>query len=547
MSSVLRRNGLIVTVALASVAACNGQVGALRRQAGSGDDRAADERAAAEASLLPARIRRLSTAEYDASVKALLGIDSIYGASFTPDARQDGFTTNDAQRVDPVFAIQLEAAAEQLAASARTKLSELAPCSDSDPSEGCARIFLTGFATRAYRRPATTREVDALMAVYRAGAEGSTFADGIEATIGAVLQSPGFLYVTEIGDGNPSPAVAMTPHEIANAMSYLFAAGPPDDALLAAAEAGELGAADARVAEGRRLLSLPGAGAQATRVVEQWLGIDRISQTAKDSTVYPDFAGLRDAMKREADDFVSEVMWKSGGTVSDLLSADWTIADPMLATLYRGVAAGNRVSLAGVPRRGITNQGAFLSVYAHASETAPVLRGVAVMRRLACIDVPSPVTLNLNIVPPVPDPAKTTRDRFGIHATDQVCAGCHQNIDAFGFAFENLDGMGRARRDENGHPVDSSTTVSVGLDFDGTYPESSALMLKLGASASVRGCFARHLFRSAVSRSDHEEAGAEQSFIDVWGTLAPDQQGSYGEVLLAWVASDAFTLRRSVP
>jgi hypothetical protein len=63
------------------------------------------------ASILPARIRRLTNAEYDASVKALLGIDSNFGGTFTPDARQDGFTRNDAQRLDPVFTMQIDDAA----------------------------------------------------------------------------------------------------------------------------------------------------------------------------------------------------------------------------------------------------------------------------------------------------------------------------------------------------------------------------------------------------------------------------------------------------
>src|SRR6185312_9228631 len=58
--------------------------------------------------LLPARIRRLTNREFDASVNALLGIDAHLAASFTPDTRQDFFTRNDAQRVDPVYMTQLD-------------------------------------------------------------------------------------------------------------------------------------------------------------------------------------------------------------------------------------------------------------------------------------------------------------------------------------------------------------------------------------------------------------------------------------------------------
>ena len=41
-----------------------------------------------------------------------------------------------------------------------------------------------------------------------------------------------------------------------------------------------------------------------------------------------------------------------------------------------------------------------------------MLRGVAVMRRVACMKLPDPPSLNIQVVPPVPDPAKSTRDRY---------------------------------------------------------------------------------------------------------------------------------------
>src|SRR5687767_1552040 len=66
--------------------------------------------------LLPARIRRLTNAEYDASVQALTNTALEPAQSFAPDSRQDGFTLNEAQRVDPLLAKQLASAAEAIAA-----------------------------------------------------------------------------------------------------------------------------------------------------------------------------------------------------------------------------------------------------------------------------------------------------------------------------------------------------------------------------------------------------------------------------------------------
>src|SRR5688572_28616072 len=107
------------------------------------------------ASLLPARIRRLTTAEYQASVSLLIGSAAEgVSADFVPDARQSGFTVNEAQRVDPVFAGQLADAAETLAADVRLHAAERAPCAD--PAAGahsCAESFIRAFGTQTYRRP----------------------------------------------------------------------------------------------------------------------------------------------------------------------------------------------------------------------------------------------------------------------------------------------------------------------------------------------------------------------------------------------------------
>jgi hypothetical protein len=513
----------------------------------------------AMAALIPARIRRLTNAEYDASVQALLGTQKTLAVStFPPDARQGGFTLNDAQRVDPVLAKQLSAAAEALVAEATTSgtLTRLAPCAD--PQGGgpaCAKTFIQSFGAAAYRRPLTDVEAADLAMLYAAGADGAAYVDGLGLVVRGALQSAGFLYLTELGDGagpSPTPAFDLGAFETASALSYLVAAGPPDEPLLQAARAGQLSGADAREQQARRLLATPAAETRLVRVVREWLGIDGVADVAKDTTVYPDFAGVRPSMDAESINFITEVTRAGTGTVAELLGASFSVIDGPLAAVY-GVALGTdksaggqaRTSLEGVGRRGILNQGAFLSTFAHASETAPVLRGVAVMRRVGCLSVPSPTSLNIVVTPPVPDPAKTTRQRFEIHATDKLCAGCHTAIDGIGFSFEGYDAMGRARTMDAGHPVDKATVVATGADFDGSYADSDALAVALAASADVRTCVARQLFRASTGRSDGSIGASEDAFIDVWRAQPAALQGNLVETIVAYVRSPSFTRRRS--
>ena len=163
--------------------------------------------------------------------------------------------------------------------------------------------------------------------------------------------------------------------------------------------------------------------------------------------------------------FIDEVLTNGAGTLQELLGADWTIIDratappttrsaPTTADTY-GLARGRMATAHRADRRGgrrpvgILNQGAFLSRFATATGSNPVQRGVAVMRRVACLDLADPVELDINVIPPVPDPStpKTTRALYAAHAADPLCKTCHQRIDNFGFAFEQYDGIGAFRAD----------------------------------------------------------------------------------------------------
>jgi hypothetical protein len=185
------------------------------------------------------------------------------------------------------------------------------------------------------------------------------------------------------------------------------------------------------------------------------------------------------------------------------------------------------------------------------------------MRRVACLNLPSPASLNIVVVPPVPDPTKSTRERFSIHSTDAKCASCHNTIDSIGFAFELFDGMGKQRekntdgtyKETSSVKTTASTTVpsaDFDADFAGTYADSNALATALSNSAMVRECVARQMFRSSAGRSDADMnnsadqnlvRGAEQTFLNTWKQLPSANQGKFVEMLVAYVRSPLFDKR----
>ena len=503
--------------------------------------------------LVPARVRRLANAEYDASVRALLSTTQQPAATpdFPPDLRQSGFTLNDAQRVDAVILDRLVDAADALAneAQANGTLARLAPCATTPEltsASSCARTFITTFGAKVYRRALIADEVAALLALYAVGAEDATYEDGIAHVVRGLLQSAGFLYLTELGgdetskDGN----VALTQSEIATSLAYLLTSAPPDEPLLAKAAAGALSDPAEREAQARRLFATqPMARDTAVRLVREWLGIDRIESLAKDSLVYPSFDGLKPQIAAESADFVRAVTFESTGLVSELLGATWTVGSGPLS-LYKTIGPGPIAnSVAVTDRVGILNQAAFLATYANAHESHPVFRGVALARRIACMPLDSPASFNLQVVPPQPDPTKTTRERFSVHSTDPICFGCHKIIDPFGFSFEHFDGMGGYRSQENGQPIDSAVTIAIEGDFDGDYADSNQLAAAMAGSPTVRECFARLMFRAASATGDWAATPGESEFIDLWRSIPAAAQGNIVETLIAYVRRPSFTVR----
>ncbi len=490
-------------------------------------------------SLMPARIRRLTNAEYNVSVKELLGTDVNAAAAFPPDARQYGYTVNEAQRVDPLLALELDTIATELAAEARPRFNALAPCSNpGQDAQTCAASFIQSFGSKAYRRALTEDDSASLLTLYQAGAEGASYEDGIELVIRGLLQSPGFLYITELGEGSSGETVTLTAHETASELAYVFRGGPPDQELLDAAANGSLLTPEGREAQVRRLFQTPEGRARAIQIVREWIGIDRILQTGKDTTFYPDFTdALRTGYWNETDAFVRGILDSSGGKVSDLLGSTMNVAQAPVSDLYQ--------KQGGPARRGLLNQGAFLSVFAHANESAPVMRGVTVLRKVACFQVPSPTALTVQIVPPLPDPQKTTRERYAIHSTDEQCAQCHFLIDPIGFSFEGFDGIGAFRTTENNPPipVDSEVEIDVSVDFDGKYADSNELAARLAESETVRDCFGTQVFRSLVGEGQNS-SGYERSFAQIVSGLPPESRGTLIELMVAFARSPLFVERR---
>jgi len=139
-----------------------------------------------------------------------------------------------------------------------------------------------------------------------------------------------------------------------------------------------------------------------------------------------------------------------------------------------------------------------------------VRRGKFILNRLLCQSVPPPPP---NVVPelPPPDPTKTVREQMAEHRTNPSCAACHTAMDALGFAFEHFDGAGNYRKDDNGHPIDASGSVTI----DGVtlaFEDAADLAASLASSPLSQTCFTRQWLRYAIDRFE-QDADADAAAV----------------------------------
>jgi len=494
-------------------------------------------------SLEPA-LRRLSVAELEAAAQAMLGSSVTLARDLPPDARQSDYSRNVEQTVDSLWLGQLFDAARSATAALDLSQPQFPSCARTAlvDDRACAQSTVTALASSAFRRAPSAAEVEQLLGLFALGAEGADFKSGVALVVRGLLGSPKLLYATTLGEGAPGPN-RLSNEELGSELSLLISGQPPDPPLLLAAARGELVSGDAREQQALRLLQRPESKGLYLRFVQEWLGLIGLDGLAKSSQVVTGFPALREAMVSETNQFVSDVFSNQAGSVATLLAGNYSFVPAELAGFY-GIAppsSGARVTLSPLGRVGILQQASFLATFAHESESAPVLRGKAVLTRLLCLDFPKPTDLGIDIVFPPADPAATTRERFDRHATSPVCKGCHATLDGVGFLFENFDAAGRLRTSESGRPIDTSGSIQLdGQELP--LADSAALSRALASSEQVRQCAARQVVRFAAGKT---EPAVEQAFVDSLRGVSAEQRGTFLGLFLEFVKSDWFAWRKS--
>lgn len=496
-------------------------------------------------------IRRLNRAEYNNTIRDLLGVDFHPADDFPADDVGYGFDNiGDVLSLPPILLEKYLAAAEKIIDQAfakpeiRRKIMLVEPTAANRAND--ARKIIGHFARRAYRRPAKPEEVERLARfVELAEKQGDGFDKGIQLALQAVLISPHFLFRVE-RDKEPNNPDAIHPideFELATRLSYFLWSTMPDEELFALAERGELRKDNNLEIQVRRMLKDPKARALVENFAGQWLQTRNLKSFAPDKGQFPAFdEALRSSMIRETDLFFEAIV-KEDRAILDFIDADFTFLNERLARHYGipGVEGEQwrRVSLKGTPRGGVLTQASVLTVTSNPTRTSPVKRGKWILENI--FNTPPP--------PPPPDAGELSEDKAVVlsgslrkrmeqHRAKALCASCHQRMDPLGFGFENFDTIGAWRTRDGNFDIDPSGTLPDGQSFQG--PVELKKILK-GRADLFRRCLAEKLLTYGLGRG--LEFYDKCAVDDICKTTAKNGDRFAG-LVVAIVQSDPFQLRR---
>ncbi len=504
----------------------------------------------------PRVLRLLTRREFDATTEDLLGVRTQKSIDLIPiEARKEGYDNNagnnliTARHVDSILTVAEELADKAVAQNRQ----RLLPCNPDQDAPRCAAEFVETLGTRAYRRPLSDSERAALIEIFDSA--NGDFTEGMRRTIVGMILSPNFLYRSELGSPVGGGNFQLDQFEVASALSYLFLGSMPDEELFRAASENRLQRSEDLVAQAKRLLEKPRSREQVGIFMGQWLGADPFQTGQKDPNIYPRYTtAVQQSSDQELVEFVNHVVFDSTGRVQELFSANYVLANQVMANYYGLPGAnGNDFQVISVPdgtRGGILGLTSVLASYAHSDDSSPIKRGVFVRERLLCHDLPDPPPA-IDNTPPGLDPSLTTRERFAAHSESPFCQQCHSFIDDLGFGLERYNGAGEFRQNEFGMPIDDSGLIKALVGFDpeqlrANFPSTSFAGLRelsdlLSESPDVPDCLAKQYFRFAKGRIDTE---ADACTINFMQDRFVAQEYDIKSLLISIVESPTFTLRK---
>jgi len=453
------------------------------------------------------QLPRLTRTQYDNTIRDLLALDTQPSTLLAPDT---------VGSVDKRAWDGYKQAAETLSASAlsdATARARTIPCTPSGDGAACAHQLITDFGARAFRRPLTPDEVARFELLFTNRAQltpSGSFDEAAQLIIESFLKSPSFLMRAETSETAEGAYFALNGYEIASRLSYLLWSSMPDDALFAAAKDGQLGTAEAILAQAQRMLSDPKAHAMvgAFHADYSHMGAgSRWQGYSRDPALYPAFnEALIPLLSQETERLFDHLVFERSGTFQDLLTSPVAFVNASLAPLY-GLDASKygadltAVELDPAARPGVFTRAGFLAANSLFNRPSAILRGAFIQKQVLCREIGAPPP-GAESTPQPTEGLLTNRARTDAQTSADACAGCHHTlINPTGFALEGFDAIGafQATERDTAAAIDTKAAVALGsatVNVNG----AGDLMQAIAKSPEAQRCYAQKWVQYAFQR-----------------------------------------------
>jgi hypothetical protein len=394
----------------------------------------------------------------------------------------------------------------------------LAGCTPTGPGDtACFQSLAAKVALKAFRRPVPAAEVQTFTSTFMPyAAQDNDFYVAARYLVQALVQAPTFLYRIEpiTKPAGSAGVFQLGDYEIATRMAFLVWGGGPDDALLAAAQAGLLKSDAERLKQLGRMLQSP-------KALAQWQYFHSLWLSYEGGTTLP--PALAADMVAETNNLVGNILGM-GKPWASLFTSDETFVSPALAKHYGlpgPASAGAPVKYTGTRGGGVLAHATMLVHGSKFGDTSPTLRGNEILMKLMCTELPPPpTTVDTDIAPVGKSPTACKPERYEMRTLPD-CKSCHLPLDDMGFGLENFSATGQWRTTEPG--LSNCAITGAGSVFGQPFTGPRELGQLLAQRPEIGACASLQMFRFMSGRieapSDDLTAKALAEQLRTNGTL----------------------------
>jgi len=465
------------------------------------------------------QIPRLSNAQYDRTVRDLLGLTGLKDSSNAVPSSI--LATDQAGSLTSLGWSSYLSVADKIAAQVMadaTLRANFIKCTPTGDGKACLHDTVVQFGRRAFRRPLSADELAGFDAIIAKGAQITPTGAPLEvaeALLSMFLISPSFLQRSEITSSSDGAGhFSLSSHEVASRLSYLLWGSTPDDALSQAADADQLSTPEQIMAQAQRMLKQPQAHDMVSEFHRAYLLMGtntRWDQANRDTSLFPAFSkALVPVIQQETEKFFDYVVFAQGGSFADFLTSPIAFVNAATAPLYgldpRKFGADLvQTSLDPAQRPGFLTRAGFLNAYSQYNRTSPILRGAFITKQVLAVPIGSPPPGAETTPLPATADLDTNRKQVDQQTSATACATCHHNfINPPGFAMEAFDAAGAWQTKERvtGAPID--TSVDAVIDGNTVHIDGPAeLMAKIAASPAAQHSYAEKWVAYAYERASN--------------------------------------------